>query len=298
MKKMIWLFSLVLIWSSFVNGQSSQTAEESSLLWKISGKNLTAPSYLFGTIHMIGKNDYFFTETMQEAFKAAEQVTFEINMEEMSDMSAMMPIMMKAFMSNNTTLKDLLDEASYKIVEDHFSKIGLPLMLLERIKPMFLSALSAEDLMKAQTDNEEVVSYEFELMDMARSQNKTVDGLETAAFQMSMFDSIPYDVQARMLVASIQQNDQGADEDYRKMIDLYKAQDITAMGALITEEGDELANYEQLLLTNRNRNWIPVMANMMSKKATFFAVGAGHLGGSKGVIALLRAAGYTVTSMR
>ena len=122
----------------------------------------------------------------------------------------------------------------------------------------------------------------------ARSQNKTVDGLETAAYQMSMFDSIPYDVQARMLVASIQQNDQGADEDYRKMIDLYKAQDITAMGALITEEGDELANYEQLLLTNRNRNWIPVMANMMSKKATFFAVGAGHLGGSKGVIALLR----------
>lgn len=295
---MIWLFSLVLIWSSFVNGQSSQTAEESSLLWKISGKNLTVPSYLFGTIHMIGKNDYFFTETMQEAFDAAEQVTFEINMEEMSDMSAMMPVMMKAFMSNNTTLKDLLDEASYQIVEDHFSKIGLPLMLLERIKPMFLSALSAEDLMKAQTDNEEVVSYEFELMDMARSQNKTIDGLETAAYQMSMFDSIPYDVQARMLVASIQQNDQGADEDYRKMIDLYKAQDITAMGSLITEEGDELANYEQLLLTNRNRNWIPVMANMMSKKATFFAVGAGHLGGSKGVIALLRQAGYTVTSLR
>ena len=153
-------------------------------------------------------------------------------------------------------------------------------------------------MMKTQTDNETLVSYEFELLDMARKQNKTVAGLETAEYQMSMFDSIPYDVQARMLVASIQENDGSGDEEYRKMIDLYKAQDITAMGALITQEGDELANYEQLLLTNRNRNWIPVMARMMGTTPTFFAVGAGHLGGPKGVIALLRAAGYTVTSVR
>jgi hypothetical protein len=295
MKKIIWFLALVQIW---FNPLGAQTEEDQSLLWKISGKNLTSPSYLFGTIHMIGKNDYFFTETMQAAFDATAQVTFEINMEEMSDMGAMMPVMMKAFMSDNITLRDLLDRESYEIVEAHFNDLGLPMMFLDRIKPMFLSALSAEDMMKTQTDNETLVSYEFELMDMARKQNKTVAGLETAEYQMSMFDSIPYDVQARMLVASIQDNDGSGDEEYRKMIDLYKAQDITAMGALITQEGDELANYEQLLLTNRNRNWIPVMARMMGTTPTFFAVGAGHLGGPKGVIALLRAAGYTVTSVR
>lgn len=296
-----YLLFLVVTLSGFgvqAQNDSDLLPKENALLWEISGKDLSEPSFLFGTIHMIGKSDYFFTDYMQEAFDRTQQVTFEINMEEMSDINTIMPIMMKAFMSNNTTLRDLLDEESYGIVESHFNKIGLPMMFLDRIKPMFLSALSAEDMMKMQTDNESVVSYEFELLEMASHQNKAIGGLETAEYQMSMFDSIPYDVQARMLVASIQQEGGDSDEEYSKMVGLYKDQNITAMGTLITEEGDEMADYENLLLTNRNHNWIPVMAAMMADQATFFAVGAGHLGGPNGVIALLRAAGYTVEAVQ
>lgn len=296
-----YLLFLVVTLSGFgvqAQNDSNLLPKENALLWEISGKDLSEPSFLFGTIHMIGKSDYFFTDYMQEAFDRTQQVTFEINMEEMSDINTIMPIMMKAFMSNNTTLRDLLDEESYGIVESHFNKIGLPMMFLDRIKPMFLSVLSAEDMMKMQTDNESVVSYEFELLEMASHQNKAIGGLETAEYQMSMFDSIPYDVQARMLVASIQQEGGDSDEEYSKMVGLYKDQNITAMGTLITEEGDEMADYENLLLTNRNHNWIPVMAAMMADQATFFAVGAGHLGGPNGVIALLRAAGYTVEAVQ
>ncbi len=296
MKKILLFVVFALSGAMVAYSQSAAeyAPQENSLLWEISGNGLSSPSWLFGTIHMIGKEDFFFTETMQQAFDQASQVTFEINMEEMSDISVIMPLMMKAFMSNNTTLRDLLDETSYGLVEQHFNQLGMPMMFLDRIKPMFLSALGAEDMMMAQTDNNAIVSYEFELMEMAAKQGKAVDGLETAEYQMSMFDSIPYDVQARMLVASIQQNGGEADDEYRKMVDLYKEQNISAMGSLIQEEGDEMANYENLLLTNRNRNWIPVMADMMKKQSTFFAVGAGHLGGPNGVIALLRQAGFTV----
>lgn len=296
MKKILLFVVFALSGAMVAYSQSAAeyAPQENSLLWEISGNGLSSPSWLFGTIHMIGKEDYFFTETMQQAFDQASQVTFEINMEEMSDISVIMPLMMKAFMSNNTTLRDLLDETSYGLVEQHFNQLGMPMMFLDRIKPMFLSALGAEDMMMAQTDNNAIVSYEFELMEMAVKQGKAVEGLETAEYQMSMFDSIPYDVQARMLVASIQQNGGEADDEYRKMVDLYKEQNISAMGSLIQEEGDEMANYENLLLTNRNRNWIPVMADMMKKQSTFFAVGAGHLGGPNGVIALLRQAGFTV----
>jgi uncharacterized protein YbaP (TraB family) len=55
-----------------------------------------------------------------------------------------------------------------------------------------------------------------------------------------------------------------------------------------------MAGYEDLLLINRNKNWIPVMEKAMSTQATFFAVGAGHLPGKDGIISLLRNAGYTV----
>jgi uncharacterized protein len=59
--------------------------------------------------------------------------------------------------------------------------------------------------------------------------------------------------------------------------------------------GDEgMGQYEDILLKKRNMNWIPVMGRMMAEKPTLFAVGAGHLGGPTGVVALLRKAGYRV----
>ena len=60
---------------------------------------------------------------------------------------------------------------------------------------------------------------------------------------------------------------------------------------------ESIDEYEDVLLVQRNKNWIPVMADKMLTKRTFFAVGAGHLGGPMGVISLLRAEGYTVTAV-
>ena len=120
-----------------------------------------------------------------------------------------------------------------------------------------------------------------------------IDGLETAAFQMSMFDSIPYRVQAQMLMDAINAEDGGSTDQFDEMVKLYRDQDIYAMQNLMDEEGG-IAGYEDLLLVRRNRNWIPIMAASMKARPTFFAVGAGHLGGDEGVIALLREAGYTV----
>jgi uncharacterized protein YbaP (TraB family) len=56
--------------------------------------------------------------------------------------------------------------------------------------------------------------------------------------------------------------------------------------------------FNELLLVNRNKSWISPMGIQMQKESTFFAVGAGHLGGAQGVIALLREAGYTVTAIK
>jgi uncharacterized protein YbaP (TraB family) len=77
------------------------------------------------------------------------------------------------------------------------------------------------------------------------------------------------------------------------LLKLYKDQDISAMQQSIgAEEG--MVEYEYILLQKRNENWIPVMARMMAEKPTLFAVGAGHLGGPQGVVALLRKSGYRV----
>ncbi len=279
------------------SAQYAPTAEENALLWEISGKELKEPSYLFGTIHMIGKDDYFLTDATREAFGKAQQVTFEIDMEDMMDFTKLMPLMMKAFMSNDTTLSDLLSEEDYGLVREHFESIGLPIMFLERIKPMFLSALGGEDMFSMGGGDSEVVSYEMELMQMAQQRSLPIEGLETAEYQMSMFDSIPYKVQAEMLVETIrsENTDNG---QFKQMVELYKNQDLQGMQAMMEDEASGIGGYEDLLLVRRNRNWIPVMSEMMKAGPTFFAVGAGHLGGGEGVVALLREVGYTVKAVK
>ncbi|MEM1324359.1 MAG: TraB/GumN family protein [Bacteroidota bacterium] len=270
---------------------------QQSLLWKVSHDDLDQPSYVFGTIHMIGKEDYFFTDQMKAAFDESDNIVFEINMEDMTDLSAQMSMMGKVFMSDGKTLRDLLTEEEYEIVAAHFKEMGLPLMFLERMKPMFLSVFASTDLSPNSLQSGEVMSYEMELMKAAKNKKKTMGGLETMEFQMGLFDSIPYDAQAKMLLESIQVSDDSNDQ-YQQMVQLYKDQNIEAMQSMATAEDGGLEDYESILLTQRNENWIPLMKEMMVEGTTFFAVGAGHLGGEKGVIKLLRKAGYTLEPIR
>ncbi|MCB0548975.1 MAG: TraB/GumN family protein [Phaeodactylibacter sp.] len=294
-------FALLAIagWAQPANSaQYAPTAEENALLWEISGKELKEPSYLFGTIHMIGKEDFFLTEATKASFGKARQVAFEIDMEDMMDFTKLMPLMMKAFMANDTKLSDLLSEEDYGLVKEHFESVGLPIMFLERIKPMFLSALGGEDMFNMGGGGDsQVVSYEMELMQMAQQRSMPIEGLETAEYQMSMFDSIPYKAQAEMLVESIKSG-KTDDGQFQQMVELYKNQDLQGMQAMMADEASGIGGYEDLLLVRRNRNWIPVMGEMMKLKPTFFAVGAGHLGGDEGVVALLREAGYEVKPVR
>lgn len=282
---------------------ASLAPTEKSLLWKISGKGLTTSSFLFGTIHMIDKDKFELRDAVKSSLSASQRVTFEINMEKMSDISTLFPLLMKMYMNNDTTLRDLLTKEEYDIVKKHFDKVGLPLSFLDRIKPMFLSMLASEDMQSMQSADGEggdgIVSYEMELMKLAKDQQKKIDGLETIEYQMSIFDSIPYGIQAKMLLESVQGNGESvkADEDFDKMIELYLNQDIQNMQDIVDD--DALGQqFGDILLNRRNQNWIPVMSRMMAAEPVFFAVGAGHLGGEKGVIALLRQAGFTVEAVK
>jgi hypothetical protein len=276
--------------------QSPQPLNEASLLWEISGNGLRTPSFVFGTIHMIPQKDFLLTDATRAALEQSKNVVFEINIEKMDDITTMLPMIMQAFMKRDTTLRDLLEPSDYEAVKQHFQTLGLPMFLLDRIKPMFLSALDPQTMMGKQ--DESITSYEMELMAIAKKSGKTIGGLETAAFQMSMFDSIPYRVQAKMLVESIR-NVRNEDEEgaFDQMIETYKQQDIEAMQQLIQSDG-ELMAYENLLLFNRNRNWVPLMNSMMRKEPCFFAVGAGHLGGLNGILQLLRQEGFIVKALK
>jgi len=305
--KFLYNFLFLLIFTTPLSAQVATLPEvspdsailqlENSLLWEISGNGLENASYLYGTIHMIGADDFFLTEPTKIAFAESKRVAFEIDMENMNSMTVMFSMLGQVMMDGGMTLKKLLSEEDYATVDAHFKEIGMPLFLLERVKPMFLSALAAGDMSGGDLQSGAVKSYEMEFMEMAKTNEQEIDGLETIAYQMSIFDSIPYPVQAEMLVESIKGGEEGSDQ-FAEMVKLYKAQDLAGMQEMFNAEEGGLGDYEDVMLNNRNRNWIPVMGKMMIEKKTFFAVGAGHLGGELGVVNLLRKEGYTVEAIK
>jgi len=299
MKKIVLLvFALPFVLTSAVAQIGSESGAnidtlENSLLWKITGDNVNT-SYLFGTIHLIPEEHYFLPGGIEEAFEQSERIVFEIDMNEMTDIGAQLGLLMKAMMPDGKRLRDLISVEDYELVKAHFDEMGLPLAMLERIKPMFLSVFASGDMSMDDLSTGSSKSYEMEFFELAQEKEKEVGGLETMAFQIAVFDSIPYDVQAEMLVESIRSQDDESTE-FQEMIDTYTSQNIDALSRMLTSGEDDLGEFEDILVNDRNKNWIGLMSEMMIDEPVFFAVGAGHLGGENGVVRLLRKEGYEVT---
>jgi hypothetical protein len=82
-----------------------------------------------------------------------------------------------------------------------------------------------------------------------------------------------------------------------EMIEVYKKNDAELLYDYVQKQGTDGMN-EEVLLVNRNKNWIPKLNKIMRDKSSFIAVGGAHLGGKTGVLALLKNAGYTVTAVK
>jgi len=259
-----------------------------TLLWEISGNGLRQPSYLFGTMHILCAEDAILSEPLKNVIRKSEKVYFEIDMD---DMNQTMGAMKFLRMNDGVKLSDLLTPEEYKRLDSFLkkSKTPLPLSMLNRFKPYFISSLLSDQTMDCQKKK----GMEELIMKEAGVHDRPVFGLETAEFQAGLFDSIPYEKQAKDLIQYIDSID-----SYRKstmeMVDVYRKQDLDRMDSLMRMSDPGLTNYMDLLLYGRNRKWVQSMKGIMPEATMLFAVGAGHLPGKEGVIELLKKAGYTV----
>jgi uncharacterized protein YbaP (TraB family) len=136
-------------------------------------------------------------------------------------------------------------------------------------------------------------------MEEAQKNKKKIEGLETTAYQMSIFDSIPYKEQAQQLLKMVADDRKSAAsvKEFADMMKAYKEQDLKKLADMINSDAEGLAKYQDILLNNRNRNWVAKLKTAMVNHSLIVAVGAGHLPGDQGVIKLLQKAGYTVEAL-
>jgi uncharacterized protein YbaP (TraB family) len=199
-------------------------------------------------------------------------------------------------MKGDTTLLDLLTKEEYKKVKLYFEENSsmLPFSMLQSFKPMLAASLIAEQQTKnAACDN--MVAMEQLIMQEAKSADKKIKGLETMNFQLEIFDKIPYKLQAKQLYQMITQVSDSADgNEIIELTNAYRNQQLEKLEEMTKKEDMGIKNFTELLLYSRNESWTKKLQEILPGKSLVVAVGAGHLPGKRGVINLLRVAGYKV----
>lgn len=261
--------------------------DNNTLLWEVSGNGLSKPSFLFGTFHLLCKQDIHFSDQLKKAVNFSDEIYMELDMD---DPSTMLSAMLYMNMRNDTTLADLYTPAEYERLKNYFSDtLKMPLALLQKAKPYFLVALLYPRMMNCSSP----AGVEEELMKLAKEDKKEIQGLETMQFQASVFDSIPYQWQAKELLKNIDSFSVNKKE-FDTMLDFYKNQNLDSIKAMLGKSEFSSDKYDDLLLNNRNKKWVQKLDTIMKKESVFVAVGAGHLVGEQGLISLLQKQGYMV----
>jgi uncharacterized protein YbaP (TraB family) len=279
------LFSILIL----VSCRAAQDDTGKTLLWRISGKDLAKPSFLFGTIHLICPSDYTWTPIMKQSLAECRQVCFELDMDDPAVLLGGASGMMN---KDGKRLEDYFTKDQWKkLVRFMQDSLGTDLDQMQMMKPMVVESILASKTV----DCSFPISYEANILEQAQKAKQEVVGLEAVEEQIDVMNSLPDDSVAASLVKMTDSFAQ-TKRQYAEMLAAYKRQDLPALFQQINsskELGDDLGAF----LDKRNQKWIPRMKKIMQTKPTFFAVGAGHLWGDEGVINLLRKAGYTVTPM-
>jgi uncharacterized protein len=280
------LLRLAFIVNSFlflIPGYSQQP--QSSLLWKISGNGVSGESYLFGTIHALPASRFILNDIYKSRLETTESLVLEIDM---SDPKMMGEIQNEMVMKHQK-IDSLLSKEDYRIVSGFFNdSLSIPLMMVNRVKPIFLSSFILQKYL-----GKNPASYETAFLKIAQDAHKQVFGLETIKEQVSYIDKISLKDQSDILLESVKDYEKQKKE-YFDLVDVYLSGDIDKIYSLMKETSSEFKEFGTILIDDRNKKWAELIPLMIKKSSCFIAVGSGHLGGENGLIRLLKTKGYTV----
>jgi len=277
---------ILSLFGLFLPNIGNSQEDTSALLWEITGKKVTSPSYIFGTMHLIPKDDFLFPSHLQDKVKSTEVLIMEIG--GLSDQIKMMEHLFlkegNVFDFFSQPQKDSLFQYLNENLEIDSATAK---MQFGRMKPMALMQLFTQ-----QSFGEAPKSYEMSLEKIAKENGMEIQGLETIEEQIAIFDNMSMEDQVEMIMSSMRSNE--GEDQIKELIEIYLKQDIEKLHVYMNQDDSGMMNYRDELLDNRNANWIPLIKKIIKKNSSFIAVGAGHLGGENGVIALLKAEGYSL----
>ena len=283
---------------------------QAQLLWKISGNGLQKPSYIIGTYHLAPVSFTDSIKGLKAALDASEQVYGEIVMADLTSPENQQKAQAAMMLPDGQTLDKLFtaDEMT-RINALVKSVLGVDMtnpMVAQQLGKLTPYALQVQlgvlIYLKKHPGFNPNEGFDSYFQKEAAAKEKGVGGLETFDFQINtLYKSATMERQKQLLLC-MADNLEFTEEQTENVVKAFFTQDLDgiekAMDAKLNNTCDGTPEEKETLIYSRNDNWMKQMPEIMKQKGTFFAVGAGHLPGERGLLAQLKKAGYTVEGIK
>jgi len=269
-------------------------AQTHAFAWKATKGQGTV--YLVGSVHMLTNDFYPLPPSLEAGFKDSDLLVEEANLAEMLSPNMQFSMLSRGMLPSGQTLDKVLSPATLALLNKHSSTLGMPVDALKQFKPWMLAmTIEAMEWQKAGFDAELGLDKHF--FDRAQVENKTIQGLETTDFQISLFDNMTMDQQDRFLAETLK-GVATETASVGKLAAFWKAGDLAGIERLVLADVKEDPVVYDRLLVARNRAWLPKIEALFSRpRHAFVVVGAAHLVGPDGLLAMLKAKGYQLVQM-
>jgi uncharacterized protein YbaP (TraB family) len=234
--------------------------------------------------------------TGQAGFTNASIAVFETDVAEMERPETQIKMATKAQLPAGETLDQYLSAGTYAAFSNHVVKIGLPAEMFNQFRPMMAAAaLSMIELQKLGVSPDQGVDKHFS--ERAVKDGKQLVALESVDFQMDLFTGFSKAEDELVMKSGVKDIDNMAN-DFKDMVKAWKTGDGAKLEKFLNEAMLEAPAVYKRLLTDRNRNWLPKLDELLrGNKNAIVIVGAGHLVGNEGVVELLKKKGFKVTQL-
>ncbi|MPZ75416.1 MAG: hypothetical protein GEU77_02735 [Deltaproteobacteria bacterium] len=272
-------------------GAGELSAQEKNFLWKVHSEphNL----YILGSIHVLKKENYPLKKSIEETFDSTNKLVLEIDLRRAKPELVEQLAIRKGMNTDGTTLHQKVSKETYEMLAKRTKELGFDVAMLKPFKPWVVAmTMVAMKLQKLGFDpNLGVDRY---LAERAKRADKPTVGLETAEFQIGLFDQLSARDQERLLRQSMSDMDH-LEENVDEIVQSWKTGDIDGVEKLLLAGMRDYPEIHQKVIDERNRRWVPQIENFLSGgEKALVVVGAAHLVGKNGVIELLKGRGHRV----
>ncbi|MFN2475824.1 MAG: TraB/GumN family protein [Chthoniobacterales bacterium] len=260
-------------------------------MWKATAPN-GSTCYLGGSVHALRSSDYPLPVAYNRAFDASDRLAFET--EENPGVSSIKKIRSAGKYPPGDSLKNHVDPRTFAYLRRFFTLLRVPEKEYTSLRPwMLVVTLQSSDSRGASS----ALGVEGFLGGRARATKKQIVGLETIAEHYDVFSGLT-DRQAEALLLLTFIPDAPGAASQSELLAAWRRGDATALTRITQSSFADFPAFGDRIIGARNRRWIPKIESYMQSGKTYFVVaGAAHFGGPGGVVALLRARGYSVEQL-